>query len=153
VTNAMRAFQKADPKNAEAYAKNAAAYIQRLRALDAELKEKLAPVKAKPFITYHNAFGYFVRRYGLNLAGVVERVPEVPPSTRERAQLQKMIRDRKVQMLFSEPGGSSSLARSIAQDTGIRLGELDPLERGDLTPHSYEQGMRRNAEALRKGLQ
>ena len=153
VTNAMRAMQKADPKNAEKYARNAAAYIQKLQALDADIARQLAPVKSAAFITYHNAFRYFVRRYELNLAGVVERVPELPPSTRERAQLQKTIREKNVKALFSEPGGNSPLARSIAQDTGIRLGELDPLETGELKADSYERGMRRNAEALVKGLQ
>jgi zinc transport system substrate-binding protein len=152
VTNALRALQKADPANAEGYAKNAAGYLAKLHALDAELKEKLAPVKGVPFITYHNAFGYFVRRYGLNLAGVVERVPEIPPSTRERAELQKTIREKKVKALFAEPGGSSALAKSIAEDTGIKLGELDPLETGVLNKESYVEGMRKNAEALVKGL-
>jgi len=153
LTNALRALQKADPQNSEAYTKNAAAYSAKLQALDAELKAQLAPVKSVPFITYHNAFGYFVRRYELTLAGVVERVPEIPPSTRERAQLQGVIREKKVKALFSEPGGNSPLAKSIAQDTGIRLGELDPLEMGTLSAESYEQGMRRNAQALLKGLQ
>lgn len=153
VTNAMRAMQKADPKNADGYARNAAAYVAKLEALDAELKAKLAPVRSVPFITYHNAFGYFVRRYQLNLAGVVEKVPEIPPSTRERAQLQKLIRERKVKALFTEPDGNEPLAKSIAQDTGIRLGELSPLETGELSGESYVAGMRRNAEALLKGLQ
>jgi zinc transport system substrate-binding protein len=154
VTNAMRAMQKADPANAEGYARNAAAYVAKLHALNAELKEKLAAVKGAPFITYHQAFGfgYFARRYGLNLAGVVERVPEIPPSTRERAELQKTIREKKVKALFAEPGGSSALAKSIAGDTGIRLGELDPLEMGVLSKESYVEGMRRNAEALVRGL-
>ncbi|MGZ8900893.1 MAG: metal ABC transporter substrate-binding protein [Limisphaerales bacterium] len=152
VTNAMRALQKADPKNAQGYARNAANYLAKLHALDAELKKELAAVQGVPFITYHNAFGYFVRRYGLSLAGVVERVPEIPPSTRERAQLQRVIREKQVKALFSEPGGNSPLARSIAKDTGIRLGELDPLETGELNAESYVRGMRRNAESLLKGL-
>ena len=153
VTNALRALRKADPKNAEGYAKNAAAYVRKLHALNAEMATQLAGVKTAPFITYHNAFRYFVRRYGLNLAGVLEKVPEIPPSTRERAELQKVIRAKKVKAIFSEPGGNSPLARSIAKDTGIRLGELDPLEVGELKAESYERGMRKNAEALVKGLQ
>ena len=52
VTNAMRALQKADPANADTYAKNAAAYAAKLRALDAELKEKLAAVKEVPLVDH-----------------------------------------------------------------------------------------------------
>jgi zinc transport system substrate-binding protein len=153
VTNIMRALQKADPANAAAYARNGADYLEALHALDAELAKQLAPVKSAPFVTYHNAFRYFVRRYGLSLAGVVEQVPEIPPSTRELSALLKSIREKKAKALFAEPAGSTRLARQIVKDTGIRLEVLDPLETGELRPDAYVQGMRRNAAALVKGLQ
>mgnify|MGYP003574949091 CR=1 FL=1 len=152
VTNAVRAFQKADPANADAYAKNGATYIQKLHALDADLEKQLAPVKNLPFVTYHDAFRYFIRRYGLVLAGVVEQVPEIPPSARELSSLLKTIREKKVKALFTEPGERSRLAERIAEDAGIKLGVLDPLETGELYPESYERGMRKNAAALLEGL-
>jgi zinc/manganese transport system substrate-binding protein len=153
VTNIVRALQKADPQNAAAYEKNAARYIDALHALDAELVELLAPVKDIPFITYHNAFRYFVRRYGLNLVGVVEQVPEISPSSHELKALHTAIREKKAKVLFTEPSGSTRLAKQIAKDAGIRLEVLDPLETGELKPDAYVQGMRRNAAALLKGLQ
>jgi len=115
--------------------------------------KQLAPVKDIPFVTYHNAFRYFVRRYGLNLVGVVEQRPEVSPSGHELKALHTTIRAKKAKALFTEPSGSSRLARQIAKDAGIRLEVLDPLETGELKPDAYVQGMRRNAAALLKGLQ
>ena len=153
VTNIIRALQKADPENAATYARNGGTYIETLHALDAELVRQLAPVKARPFVTYHNAFRYFVRRYGLNPVGVVETVPEIPPSTRELSALLKTIREKKAKALFAEPAGSTRLAQQIVKDTGIRLEILDPLETGDLKADAYVQGMRRNGAALLKGLQ
>jgi zinc transport system substrate-binding protein len=152
VTNILRALQQADPANAAVYAQNAARYIASLHALDADLEKELAAVKTTPFITYHNAFRYFVRRYGLNLVGVVEQVPEIAPSNRELSALHKTIRQKQARALFTEPAGSSRLAKQIAKDAGIRLEVLDPLEMGELKPDAYVQGMRRNAAALVKGL-
>lgn len=152
VTNLSRALQAADPENAEAYQRNARDYVARLEALDAEIAQQLRPLKSAAFVTYHNAFQYFVRRYELNLAGVVEQVPEIAPSIKERGELSRVIRAKQVKVLFTEPGGKSRLAQQIAKDAGLRLGELDPLETGELTADAYEKGMRRNAAALVKGL-
>ena len=152
VKNVVSALQKADPANTDAYGKNGAAYIKELHALDADLEKQLAPVKNVPFVTYHDAFRYFIRRYGLTLAGVVEQVPEIPPSAREMSSLLKTIREKKVKALFTEPGERSRLAQRIAEDAGIKLGVLDPLETGELNPESYERGVRKNAAALLEAL-
>lgn len=152
VTNVLKALQKADPVNAEHYSKNARSYLQRLDELDAQIVSMLEPVKQTPFITYHNAFRYFARHYGLSIAGVVEAVPEVPPSPRDLSKLHKAIREKKVKALFTEPGGQNRLASQIVSDAKIKLGVLDPLETGDLKPGAYEDGMRRNAESLAQTL-
>ncbi len=152
VTNVMQALQNAYPQNASVYEKNAAAYIQTLQDLDAEIEKELEAVKGAAFITYHNAFRYFVRRYDLNLAGVVEQAPEIAPSSRELSALLKIIREKKVKALFTEPAATPRLAERIAKDAKVRLEVLDPLETGDLRPDAYVNGMRRNAAALVKGL-
>jgi zinc transport system substrate-binding protein len=148
VTNVMRAFIALDPKRRTVYERNAAEYTRRLAALDNELERMLQPVREVPFITYHNAFPYFVRRYGLKQAGVVEQAPEVPPSPREMSKLHATIRDQKVKALFTEPTAATRLAKQIAEDARIQLAELDPLETGQLAPDSYEKGLRRNGKTL-----
>jgi zinc transport system substrate-binding protein len=152
VTNILGGAQKLDPAHSAEMAGNAEAYIARLKKLDAEIAEKLAPVKDKPFITQHDAFPYFIRHYGLNLAGVVETTPEVQPSPRYLADLHKVIREKKVKALFAEPFETSRLTKQIARDANIRLSELDTLERGVVSPDAYEEGMRRNAATLAKEL-
>jgi zinc transport system substrate-binding protein len=152
VSNVQHALETRDPANALAYQENARKFLERLGALDAEIAKAVEPVKAIPFVTYHNAFPYFVRRYGLTLAGVVERVPEVTPSPKEMSQLLQEIRTRKAKALFTEPAARTRLAEQIARDAAIRLAELDPVETGVIDPRSYERAMRRNAEVLRKTL-
>src|SRR5687768_3920512 len=69
VTNILQALQKADSKNADTYARNAAAYVARLHKLDQEIATALAPYRGRPLVTYHDAFPYFARRYGLQVVG------------------------------------------------------------------------------------
>jgi zinc transport system substrate-binding protein len=153
VTNILRAFQSADPVNSEAYAENAQRYIERLHALDAELIKALEPVKQTPMVTYHNAFPYFARHYGLNIVGVIEEVAEVSPSARYLEELMRVLREKEVKVIFTEPQYSARLARQIARDLNIELAELDTLEAGPLTPEAYEEGMRHNLSVLIQHLQ
>jgi zinc transport system substrate-binding protein len=152
VTNVLRALQSADPRNAEAYARNAASYIEQLHALDREIQEGLKGVKNRPFVTHHDAFPYLVRRYGLRQIAVVEEVPDMEPSARELRQLMNTIRRNKVQVIFTEPQSSSRLIRQISRDLKLKLAELDPLETGEIQPNAYLDGMRSNLRALQTHL-
>jgi len=148
VTNILAALQKADPKNAATYAANATRYVERLHALDRDLTAALAPAKGRRIVTYHNAFPYFADRYKLSLVGVIEEVPDISPSPKYLAALQKVIRDKNVKIIFTEPQFSPKLAQRISKDTGVPLAELDTIETGPLKPTAYEEGLRRNLETL-----
>lgn len=148
VTNILISFQKADPTNAEGYRRNAEAFIARLEKLTAEYEPKLAKVRTNAFVTFHDAFPYFARRFALNLVGILEKVPDVAPSPRYMGELLALIREKKVRVIFTEPQFPSRLARQIAKDTNIAVAELDTLEAGPLRPAAYEEGMRRNLETI-----
>lgn len=135
-----------------AFKTNAASYATRLKQLDSEIAEQLQPVRAKPFITQHDAFPYFVRHYQLKQVGIIEPTPDVSPSPRFLADLLKVIREKKVPVIFTDPRASQRLAKQIAKDASIRTAELDTLESGKLDPNGYEQGMRRNAATLAREL-
>ena len=152
VSNILHALQAADPANAAGYATNATAYIAKLDALDAEIRAATATIRGRPVVTFHDAFPYFCRRYGLDLVGVIEEVPGTDPSPRYLAALLKVVRAKGVTVLFTEPSSNPRLARRLADDLGIAVAELDVLETGALTPTSYEEGMRRNLAVLRQAL-
>jgi len=153
VTNLLDVLRRADPPRAARYEQNAAAYVRRLRQLDEWIRTELGPVKGRRFVTLHDAFPYFVRRYGLSLAAVIEPAPEVEASPRDVRRVYDAIRRGGVAVIFTEPRSRSSLPRQIARDTGLTLTELDPLETGPLSADMYEQGMRCNAASLKAGLQ
>jgi zinc/manganese transport system substrate-binding protein len=152
VTNILETLQKADPTNAQGYARNAAEFLARLEKLDGELRAGLAPFKEKPIITFHDAFPYFARRYGLKIAGVIEKVPDVQPSPRYLTTLGQMIRREKVKAIFTDRQSSPKLPEQIGRDYSVPVGELDTLEAGELKPDAYEQGMRNNLRTLEKLL-
>jgi zinc transport system substrate-binding protein len=152
VTNILAALQKADPVNAAGYARNANQYLERLEKLDAELQAGLAPVKGESIVTFHNAFPYFARRYGLKVAGVIEEVPDVQPSPKYLAALGRTIKGEKVKVVFTDRQFSSRLAEQFGRDYHVPTGQLDTLETGEFKPDAYEEGMRNNLRTLEKYL-
>jgi zinc transport system substrate-binding protein len=152
VTNIMRALAEVDSGNAAAYQSNGLACIERLQKLDEDIATGLAPFKSSTIVTHHDAFPYFARRYGLEIVGVIQEVPEVDPSPKHLVNLQRAIREKNVRVIFTEPDAGSSHAERIAHDLKVKLAPLDPLESLDFTIMAYEDGMRRNLKVLKKVL-
>jgi len=152
VTNIMRALAELDPANAAAYQSNALSYVERLHKLDKEISTGLAPFRNAPIVTHHDAFPYFARRYGLEIVGVIQEVPEMDLSPKHRTQLQRTIREKKVRVIFTEQDGASAHAERISRDLNVKLAPLDPLESIDFSPTAYEDAMRRNLKVLKEAL-
>lgn len=152
VENIARGLSALDPENAALYEKNAAEYNARLAALDAELKETLAPVAGREIVTFHEAFEYFARAYGLRVAGVVEHEPGENPGTRELAETCDLVESLGLTALFVEPQYPQNAAETVARETGARVYTLDPGVSGDGAADSYERCMRENARVLLEAL-
>ena len=152
VSNIGEGLAAADPAHADAYRENAAAYAQRLLALDAELSAMLSPVAGERIITFHEAFPYFANAYGIEIAGVIEHETGEEPGTREIAQTCDLVTDLGIRALFVEPQYPQKAAETIARETGAGIFTLDPVVSGDGTKESYETIMRENARVLLEAL-
>ncbi len=152
VSNILVALQRVDPAQASAYASNAQAYLVRVNKLDDDIRRTLASVTNRAVVTYHDAFPYFARRYGLEVAGVVEEVPEVNPTPKYLSRLRATMHERNINVIFVARGGRARIARRIADDLRVKLIELDTLETGAPSPTAYEELMMTNALVLEKHL-
>ena len=144
---------EADPANRRAYAANAAQLDARIAVLDAEIEALLAPVRARPYLTAHDAYRYFERHYGLNAVGAVSPTPERQPGARHLATLRRVIEASGARCLFSEPQFEPAVAVALAADLSLRRAELDPLGAA-LTPgpDAWFALMREIANALARCL-
>jgi zinc transport system substrate-binding protein len=152
VTNLAEVFATADPAHADGYRVRAQEYVQRLSVLDRDLQDTISLFPSKAIVTYHDAFPYFARRYGLDLVGVIEEVPSVEPSPRYLKELSQVVRAREVRVIFTEPQFSPRLVRQLSRDLGVQFAELDVLETGQPGTDFYEAGMRRNLAVLKSHL-
>jgi manganese/iron transport system substrate-binding protein len=117
------ALQAADPTNASAYAGQATAYSQRLEALDAQIRGKIdtIPTADRKLVTFHDAFPYFAREYGLEVVGVAVDAPGQDPSAGEIAALIAAIKAAGVKAIFSEDQFPKRLVDQLAAETGATV--------------------------------
>lgn len=138
-----------DPENAATYRANAVALSDRLARLDETIRTQLQPVASRPFIAFHDAYGYFSRRYGLQPAGHFAIDPQRRPGARTIARLAGLVRTGTVSCAFVEPQFDARIVEAIDADRLLRVGRLDPmgfdLEPG---PALYETLLNANAEAI-----
>jgi zinc transport system substrate-binding protein len=117
-----------DPENAATYKANAAAAATRIDALDAEISAILAPVRAKPLVTFHDAYGYFGDHYGLTFAGSIALGDASSPGAQRLSELRATMEAGDVLCIFPEAQHDPDLVTQMAEGTGARIGgALDPV--------------------------
>ncbi|GAB4166645.1 MAG: metal ABC transporter substrate-binding protein [Terrimicrobiaceae bacterium] len=144
----LQALIAADPANRSAYKANAAAYFQKLDALDSDFRSAISALRNRNLVTFHDAFPYLAKRYGLNYVGYVEEFPEKDPSPKQLAALVQKIREIQVGVIFAEEGYTPNLLERIAEQTGARVSALDTLEVGVGSPTAYIERMQKNLAAM-----
>ncbi|MBT4770289.1 MAG: zinc ABC transporter solute-binding protein [Rhodospirillaceae bacterium] len=143
-----------DPTNAALYQANAAKMQQRLKALDRELEALTIPVRNRPYIVFHDAYGPFEARYGLTRAGIVALTPARPPGAAHVLSIRRRIKDENIACFFREPQFNPALLERILEDSEVKTATLDPLG-VDLTPgrQAYFTLMRNLGRDLRSCLE
>jgi len=156
VDNITTVLAEIAPDKADALRANAANYKAALATLDGKMRDTLAPHAGARIVTFHEAFPYFARDFGLDLAGVVEREPGTEPNARELADIVKLVREQGVKALFAEPQFSDRSAQAIARETGVKVHELDPVATGPSDPGAargaWLAAMEKNLAVLQDAL-
>lgn len=125
VDNVSAALSAKYPDHAAAFAANAAATQAKLDALKSEIDGVIAPVRARPFIVFHDATQYFEKGFGLAAAGSITVSPDVQPSGKRLTEVRKKISSLEAACVFAEPGYQPKLLNAVTEGTKAKTGTLD----------------------------
>ena len=145
-----------DPARQAAYDDSAAAYGATLRALDDQTLAVFTalPAEQRRVVSFHDAFAYFARAYGLEIVGVVVAAPGQDPSPSELAALIGAIDAAGVRAILAESQFSADLAETIASETGATVvGALYTDSLGDPPLDTYVGAMSWNVDRIVEALQ
>jgi zinc/manganese transport system substrate-binding protein len=157
VTNIRDALAKADPAGKADYEANAKAYLDKLDALDKEIRAAVnaIPKERRKVITSHDAFAYFKAAYGIDFIAPQGVSTDSEASAQDVAKIIKQIRSQKIPAVFLENVSDPRLVRRIADETGARIGGTlysDALSDAKGPAATYIDMMRHNLRQFAEAL-
>ncbi|MEJ1221683.1 metal ABC transporter solute-binding protein, Zn/Mn family [Sediminicola sp. 1XM1-17] len=97
-------LKEQDPDNADLFDKNSTAYIEKLDALETEIRyiiETLPPEK-RILVTAHDAFNYFGNAYGFEVVGLQGISTATEAGVQDVQELSNFIIEKKIKAIFVE---------------------------------------------------
>lgn len=125
------------PQFREDFTHNRDAYVAKLNAKISEWKEALAPAKGEKFVSYHEHWAYFAKRFGLVYFGTIELKPGIDPTPRYIENLVASMRAEHVPLVVREPQFPEKVPALIARQTGAKLVKLPIMPGGVPNTETY----------------
>ncbi|MAV82046.1 MAG: zinc ABC transporter substrate-binding protein, partial [Pelagibacteraceae bacterium] len=116
-----------DPENKDKYKANANKTIVGLDKLINDVNKSLSKDVKYKYIVFHDAYQYFEKRFDITSAGALTLNPDVLPGAQQIKDIQKLIKEKNIKCIFSEPQYNPKIIETLANDTNITTGIMDPL--------------------------
>lgn len=124
IENIRKALVQYDPANAKTYNANAAAYAEKIKALDAPLRKELMaiPEDRRWLVSSEGAFSYLTRDYTMREAYLWPINADEQGTPQQVRHVIDLVRENKIPVIFSESTISDRAAKQVASETGARYG-------------------------------
>ncbi len=143
---------KIDPENSPIYNENFNKFSLEIKTLHKKIQETLSVLENRNYISFHPAWVYFAKRYGLKSMGVIEDAPGREPTPLKINRIVNNIKTNNVAVIFADSGINSKTADIIAVESGARIVFLDPLGgAGCVNKDGYFNLINYNLEQIKKG--
>lgn len=157
VENIRKALAKHDPQNADTYARNAAAYAEKIKAIDTPLRERLSkiPDAQRWLVTSEAAFSYLARDYEMKELALWPINADAQGTPRQIKQVIDVMRENKIPVIFSESTVSDRPAKQAAKEAGARYGGVlyvDSLSKPGGAVPTYLELLRVTVATIAKGF-
>ena len=111
------------------------------------------PAARRKLVTNHDAFGYFARRYAIEVLGSIipGRSSAAQPSAGDVRELVDAIKREDVTTIFPETALNQRLEEAVARDAGVKVGP--PLYADVVGPDgTYLGALKHDARAMAEGF-
>lgn len=157
VENIRKALSAADPANAAIYARNAAAYAAKIRAVEEPLRQRLSriPEAQRWLVTSEGAFSYLARDFDLREAYLWPINADEQGTPQQVRRLIDLVRKNRIPVVFSESTVSDRAAKQVARETGAQYGGVlyvDSLSTADGPVPTYLKLLEVTVETIARGF-
>lgn len=146
-------LQKMFPEQKKKILDQLRAFQAEMADLNEEIQEATKSIRHKSFLTQHDAFAYFFKRYQLSWFGPMESELNWNLAPGDVANLLERARQHDVQAVFLERGAEQRPPAALLSDLGARVSELDAMETGSYQPGIFQSILRQNVKTLQQALE
>ena len=150
--NIAKELSAVDPQGAQEYNSRLSEYESSLDEANSYIFRTLSSVKQKNIATFHDAWYYFARAYGLSVAAAFEPFPGKEPTPQYLADFISTLKHDGIKVVFTEPQFSSQSIEQIAQDMDVELVPLNPVDGGADASVDFIELMKDNALRMAQAL-
>ncbi|WP_394250247.1 metal ABC transporter solute-binding protein, Zn/Mn family [Vibrio profundi] len=139
-----------DPDNAKYYRKNARRYAKTFRLMKRDAMASLGQLNTSGMkvATTHNAYGYILQEFGVDVAAVIEPAHGVEPSASQLQGTIEKIRQSGIDVLFYELNMPNRFVDTIEAETGVQLYRFSHMTHGEYEAEKVEVEMKANLDTL-----
>ncbi|WP_216698703.1 metal ABC transporter solute-binding protein, Zn/Mn family [Arthrobacter sp. H41] len=157
-----KAYQEVDPDNADGYQTRLEDFTAGLEGMDANINAMIeqVPEQSRVLVTSHDAFSYFARSYGLDVAAIQGKSTAGEATTADIRRVAGTIAEAELKTVFIEssvPRQTIDAVLAAAEEAGQPTevgGELfgDSLGQPADGKGDYEGALMHNATVITEGL-
>ena len=147
-----------DPSNKDTYNSNAKSFLAELDELDKTIRGQLESCKKKDFISFHNSFSYFAKRYGLTQHSISESGPEAEVTPARLTEIINVAKNLGLDVIYSEelmdPRYALIISQEIPNGKVLVLSPIEGLTKNEqISGTGYIDKMHENIKNLSMGLE
>lgn len=136
VENIRDGLMMIDPNHKDTYFENAKSFLIELDKLDKTIRSELESCKKRDFISFHNSFSYFAKRYGVTQHSISGSAPEAEITPTRLTEIIDLAKKLGISVIYSEELVDPRYALVIAQE----------IPNGKVLPLSPIEGITRNEQ-------
>lgn len=150
VQNIARAVCDLDGENREYYEARKEEYLSELSKLKEQQEEIRREIQGEKIISFHEAYDYVARDFGLTVALTLDLDEERQVSAGEVADVLAAVADEGISVIFAEELYGREMAQTVQKEADVTVCYLDTLVRGEYEPDSYIKNMKENIRLIRE---
>lgn len=138
-----------DKENETFFIVNAQTLKTRLEKLTVEWRKRIELTGIKEIVTYHKTFSYFLDRFQIKSIAQLEPKPGIPPTANHIMQVIKLMKERKIQVIFVENIFNFSIVSKIKESIPeLKATRLPVSVGGESNINTTEELIERLVKAL-----
>jgi zinc/manganese transport system substrate-binding protein len=110
-----------DPESKVAYRANYAEFEKTWEQKTKEWEEKMTSLRGAKVIEYHKNYDYFLRKFGLIVAGTIEPLPGIPPTSKHIGEVEKLIEHDNIHCILQDVYNPQDASKYLSRKFGVEM--------------------------------